>query len=343
MARTALVALLLVAALAGPAPAHGTVPPKLPVEAVGRLPFLDQPVLSPDGNRIAAQINANGASLLGIIDLRTPKSPPALIPTGDNVILWTRWAGNDRLLIGFLREIDTVYAYGRISQLILYDVAKKDMRVLSLPGQAGRGDDVIHVADDGSFILLSVARNLASFPEVFRVELDNAKFTNVVPQKQFISEWIADADGIVKAGSGVEYRKIKYLYRASAAEEFSTVARVDIDVRDVEIPQVLFRRRGEGAWILTNGTTGRIAVYELDPRTFTPGKEVFAHPTADVTEARLNPEGTAIEAIYYADDRPRVVWLDERMKAVQSELDEALAGRPSFIVASSQDRSRFIV
>ncbi|MBN8279335.1 MAG: S9 family peptidase [Gammaproteobacteria bacterium] len=347
MRQLAVAAVLLVAALtaglAGSPPAMaGGAPPKLPVEAFGKLPFMEHPVLSPDGNRVAAELNANGTSVLGILDLRA-KAPPTLIPTGDNVILWTRWAGNSRLLIGFNREVKTVYGWGHISQVMLYDLAKRDMKVLALKGQAPNGDDVIHVADDGSFILMSVARNLDSFPEVFRVDLDTAKWTNVVPQREFIGLWLADADGVVRASAGVQYRQLKWLYRSSATEEFATVGRVDLDVEEFEVPQILLRRRGEGAYALATSPEGRQALYEFDLKSFKPGKLVFAHPTADVTDARLNPEGTAVEAAFYADDRDRVEWLDGRMKAVQAEIDEALPGRQNRLAGASRDRTRFVV
>lgn len=344
MRRLTLATALLVTALAwGPPALAAAIPPKLPVEAFGKLPFVDDPVLSPDGRRIAARLNADGTSLLGVIDLSQPRNPPTLIPTGENEILWSRWAGNNRLLIGFLREVDTVYAYGHISQLMLYDLAKKDMRVLSLPGQGGEGDDVIHVADDGTFILVSVARNLESYPDVFRVDLDTGKWTKVVAQIPFISEWVADADGQVVAGSGVEYRKVKWLYRARPDEEFQTVARIDLDEERGEFTDVTVRRRGQGAYVLADGPTGRKALYELDLKTFTVGKLVFGHPTADVTGAMLNPEGSAIAAATYTDDRPRVEWLDDRMKPVQAEIDVALPNRVNIIHGSSTDRTKFLV
>ena len=317
-------------------------PEKLPVELFGRLPFVDGPVLSPSGDRVAAMINSKGVSLLGVLDLRGNGQPPTLIPTGKFDILWCQWAGNDRLLIGFMGDVRSGSVRGRISRLMLYDLPKKELRYIAMKAEDLVGDNVIHVAEDGSFILVSLASDLLGYPEVFRVDLDSGEWVSVVRPKRFIDNWIADSTGMVNLGSGVEYRNIKWVYRERPDEEFKTIGRVNMDADEVEFDKILFRRGG-GGFVLSNARTGRMALYELDLKNFELGKPVFEHPIADVESYQLNEDGSEVEAVFYTDDRQRVVWFDARMKDVQKEIDDALPNRVNMVIGNSRDRTKFIV
>ncbi|MDP2326316.1 MAG: S9 family peptidase [Gammaproteobacteria bacterium] len=319
------------------------IPEKLPAEVFGRLPFVDEPALSPLGDRVAARINSQGVSLLGVLDLRAKAGPPTLIPTGKFEILWTRWAGNDRLLIGFLGDVRSASVKGTISRLMLYDLPKNELRYLAMKAQDVVGDNVIHVAEDGSFILVSVARDPWSYPNVFRVDLASGEWVSVVPQKRFITTWVADSTGVVKLGSGVEYRKIKWVYRESPDDEFKTIGKLDMDVAEAEFNDIRIPRSGQGGFVLSNARTGRLALYEFDLKKFELGKLVFGHPTADLDSIQFSDDGSAVEGAFYTDDRHRVVWFDGHMKEVQKEIDDALKGRVNLVTGSSKDRSKFIV
>ncbi len=339
--------LLIGACVAGSARAdegeRPAIPEKLPADIFGKLPFVDEPVLSPSGDRVAARINNKGVSLLGVLDLRGNGKPPTLIPTGKYEILWTRWAGNDRLLIGFVGDVHSARIKGRISRLMLYDLPRKELRYLAMKAQDLVGDNVIHIAEDGSFILVSVARDPWSYPLVFRVDLSSDEWVSVVPQKQFITTWIADPTGVVKIGSGLEYRKIKWVYRESPDDEFRTVARQDMEVGEAEYEDIRIPGRGQGGFVLSNARTGRLALYDFDLKNFELGTLLFEHPTADLESIHLSEDGSKVEGVSYTDDRERIVWFDEHMKKVQKEIDDALNGRVNMVTSSSKDRRKFIV
>src|SRR3712207_7607504 len=70
---------------------------RIPVEAFGELPFLTDPVLSPDGNRVAAKVTVEGKPQIGIWPSQgAARERPRLISPGDNEIRWLRWAGDHR-------------------------------------------------------------------------------------------------------------------------------------------------------------------------------------------------------------------------------------------------------
>ena len=89
-------------AAAGAAPAAAPAAParSLPVEALAALPNLSSPVLSPDGWRIAAQVTVEGQSRIAVWDLRHREAPPRMLAHDNYSLLWLRWAGPNRILIG---------------------------------------------------------------------------------------------------------------------------------------------------------------------------------------------------------------------------------------------------
>ena len=320
-----------------------SIPEKLPVADFAQLPFVDGPVLSPAGNRVAAKINSAGVTLLGVLDLLGKGKPPILFPTGKYEILWWRWAGNDRLLIGFLGDVNSGFVKGRVSRLMLYDLPKNEVRYLAMKAEGLIGDDVIHIAEDGSFILVSVAKDLVSYPNVFRVDLATDEWVSVVLPRRPVTDWVADSAGVVKLGSGVEYRKIKWVYRESPDEPFKTVGRLELDVAEGGVDDIEFPRGGQGGFVLSNGRTGRLGLYEFNLKRFELGKLVFEHPEVDIDSVKFSADGRQVEGVLFTDDRQRVTWLDDLMKEVQKEIDDALKGRVNMVTSHSADRTKFLV
>src|SRR5215210_2751453 len=94
-ARGILLHAAMVGALSGATPARalaGESPPPIAIEAIAQIPFISAPVLSPDGKRILAKINAAGTERLAIYDLSAgPQAPPKFVPMGDLSVRWFSW------------------------------------------------------------------------------------------------------------------------------------------------------------------------------------------------------------------------------------------------------------
>src|SRR5688572_13266796 len=124
---TAGVKALIVAALAAlavPAASGSTqsVEPPIPVEAFGDLPFIGEPMLSPNGTKVAARVFDGGKERVGIWDSDSGVTPRRLISAGDYDLKWFRWAGDDRLLIG-VQSIVVVYGLPvPVSRVMAYDL-----------------------------------------------------------------------------------------------------------------------------------------------------------------------------------------------------------------------------
>src|SRR5207237_661737 len=141
-----------------PSPPAAVQPPAtaalLPVEALAELPGLSAPVLSPDGQRIAARITAGGLSRIAVWDLRDVDTAPHFLSQAGYELLWLRWAGPSRLLLG----VGTRAGYEGYSIPVTRIVAVETVGWTARALDTGRGiigDDVIFVDPSGAYALVS--------------------------------------------------------------------------------------------------------------------------------------------------------------------------------------------
>lgn len=153
-------------------PAVAAKPPApLPLEALAELPFISDPILSPDGSKILTRLNVNGRERIAIYDLtRETQGPMEIVPHVGSV-RWYGWAGSDRVLIGqTLIAIVLGIMPVPITRLGSYQISTKK----TLPIGEGRGligDDVIFTDPDGRYVLLSAQKDIDDSPSVARVDL----------------------------------------------------------------------------------------------------------------------------------------------------------------------------
>lgn len=318
-------------------------PERIPVQDFARLPFLADPALSPDGLQVAARLDVRGSTVLGILRPLDPQAKMVRIPLFDNELLWYRWAGNDRLLISAAVRTRVFGIDTFMTRLALYDQARGEIRYVGLDQEGLVGDDVIYLAEDGGSLLLSISRDTLSYPDVYRVDLASGAVEKVVARRPPITHWFVDDAGVVRLGIGEADRRIRVIYRESAAADFRTIVRSLLRAQHGDVDSARFATRDGDGLILSNEKTGRFALYRFDWKTFEFGEPVFEHPEVDLDGFRLTRDGGAVEAVFYTDDRRRVVWLDPGMKELQAEVDEALSGRMNWVTSASQDRTRFIV
>jgi len=71
-----------------------------PVEAFGRLPFGEEPMLAPDGNHFAMIQSLHGRPAVVIYDVNAaPGAMPKIISDQEAIIVGIHWAKSDRLLM----------------------------------------------------------------------------------------------------------------------------------------------------------------------------------------------------------------------------------------------------
>lgn len=146
-----------------------------PIEHFAELPFLERPLLSPDGNSIAATVNADGQQTLVIYSLDPNNKSFHKISAGDGDINWWRWVNDDWLVagIGQVQYANDTKIY--VSRLIRISSNGKIVKVVGSP-KGQDGDNLLWAARDGSpKILYSYQDSIYSeknfFPRVSKFDV----------------------------------------------------------------------------------------------------------------------------------------------------------------------------
>jgi dipeptidyl aminopeptidase/acylaminoacyl peptidase len=317
---------------------------RLPVEAFGKRPFLEDPELSPTGEMMAAKVDADGKEVVAIFNLVDREKGTKMVSVGDHEIRWFDWAGPDRVLISLLMDATINGFDTKTTRLLSYQVSSGKATYIGFNSQGFFGDQVIYTAPDGTYVLLSLSRAAFSYPSVYRADLSTGEMKIAVEAREPILFWFADASGVVRAGVGYEGGHMRIFSRESESEYFfKHAASVRVENVDGEIDTFRIPSSTGKGLVVTNALTGRFALYDFDWKTKEIGKPVFEHPTVDIDEFSMTKDETAVEAVYYTDDRRRVAWLQPEMKTVQEEIDAAMVGRMNYVTSASRDRKRFIV
>jgi dipeptidyl aminopeptidase/acylaminoacyl peptidase len=342
-------ALLLAAAPAPAAPAGS--PPAAAATQGGLIPSADfaarplvsGPTLSPDGGWVLAMLATPGAPSLGLIAVGRKEIRTFAVPKGYEIVSY-RWAGDGRVLVSVGRN--TPWVGGEdvyMTRLIAYDVATRKSTFIGRAEEGPKGDDVLWVASDGGALLLAIQRTVYDYPSVFRVDLTTGAMKEVVHQRYDVWDWYADGSGVVRAGVGYDKDKWSLVYRRGEAAPFRKAGKARYDDRKASLGLLRFALDSDQGYILSNEKTGRDALYRFNYQTLELGDLVYQSATNDVSDYALSDDGAAVRAAYYTDERDRVEWFDPAMKALQTDLDKAVAGREAWIVSRSRDGKHMLV
>lgn len=337
--------------MAAPAAAQTATPPavtpalaKPSAEDLGALPVLTRPMLSPNGQRIAAEGLSNGKTAILLIDISTParKISPMWVPK-DHEVEWMRWAGNDRLLVSISTAGKFMDEEVRITRLIMVDLVAGKMKMLGPKEQGVDGDDVIFVDRDGKSLLLSTQPTIYDYPAVYRIDLLTLKTERVVASQEFVWTWYADGAGTVRAGMGVDGAKWWLIYRQKAGESFKRTVRINAN-RGEESPINEFFPVPDSdlGYAVADGKNGRLALFRYDFKTNALGEMVYEHASVDIDTFDTDRAG-ALTGIFYTDEFEEVVWLDPILKRQQERINKAIPGNISRIVSASEDRGRMLI
>lgn len=302
--------------------------------------------ISPDGSKIAFSTRRDKKTIIAVFDIAAKKAIAGVDLGEDMDLLFFRWAGNQRLVYSMLAsdENPDVGEYS-FSRLYLYDLGKKETFPLRRKKQSLDGDDILHIDDDGRFLLLSLQESLFARPDVWRFNLADpvAEPEKVQEARRDIDDWYADNDGVVRVGIGRAINdRVILRYRGGPDEELREIARVHVDDEDSWIYWGLRGlRAGSDMGFATMVPEGGeyVVLREFNFATGKGGPVVHKFEKADIRSISFN-EARDLIALQYLDDTYHTVWFDEKMKSYQQELDKALPdGTVDFIDWTEEGRA----
>ncbi len=321
-------------------------PPKIPVKAFAALDLIRSARLSPDGKLLAFSTPVNGTEKLMVSDPITRKALFAFNLDAKHELNWFRWAGNGKVIFSIASTDMFEGEEVRFTRLFAADVAKGTTTYIG-PSAAGiLGDDVLYVDPQGQFALIAIQRSIYDYPSVWRFPLDEtAKKAGKEIQKPIDGawDWYADDKGNVRMAVIYQTGSVRILYRTKPEDPLKTTVTLTKKNWEEKVWDVarIFEGSDKG-YAIERNPLGRAVVVEADYATRTTGATAYALPDADITDYDLD-DNNKLRAVYFSNDTDRVVWLDPKMKSLQTNLNKALPGSAVWIGSRSKDNSRMIV
>jgi dipeptidyl aminopeptidase/acylaminoacyl peptidase len=329
-------------------------PRRWPIEAFARLPFMERPMMSPDGARFAARGAINGEQRL-IIARYFAEGPEKdrlrMIGLGENDLNWWRWVNDDWLLVGVGGEQVVEGTPWYLTRTIAIKADGTKMNVLAKGSAAQNADDIIWVARDGTpRVLLSYQTSIYTnepgfWPKVDEIDISTGRRRTVVQPTEHVMAWYADGAGAIRMGVGYDdaRRSSKLLYRPGGSGGFRVVSRASRrkDERLI-VPQLFLADPGKA--IASDVQDGNEGLYELDLATLDIGKKIFDAPGYDLDGIVEDQSGSALAGVRYTADRGQVHWFDPTLAELQGALDKSVgADRRATIMSTSRDQQKLIV
>ncbi len=324
------------------ASAEAPPPPIAAAHFASRPAFWDAK-LSPDGTLFSFKRHTGGEEYLVITEVATGKLLRALASDPADELEWYRWVTDDKLLLAVSTPGQFFGDEVRYTRLILVELASGEMSRLFSRSGVVEGDNVIHVAEDGSYILVAIQKTVYDYPSVMRHELrPGGKVTLVQPAREGVWNWVTDDEGVVRMGTGWLDRRLKIYYRAGAGQELQLVARIkedDPSERYFDALQII--NGSDEGYVLSEGESGRVGLRRFNFAKRETIETVFEHPEWDIDSVTLR-EGKPFAAFYTAD-RDEVHWFDPALTKQYGALRKALGNGEVWVVSRAKDGSRMLV
>lgn len=332
-----------VAAQEAPADTAEAPPPLIATSHfAGRAAFWDAQ-LSPDGAMLSFLRKRAGESQFIILNATSKALVRAFGTDPEDQVEWYRWVTSDKLLISVSTAGKFFGDEVRYTRLILLRLSDNSMTPLFRKTQVVEGDNVIHVAEDGSYILVSIQKSVYDYPSVMRHELEpDGKVRTVQDQRVGVWNWTADDQGVVRMGSGWKDGKLRIYYRPDTGGDLELVARLkEDDTIDRFWDALQIINGSDEGFVLSEGENGRVGLRRFNFATRETIETVYEHPEWDIDRVTLR-DGKPYAA-YFTADRDEVHYFDPDVAMQQASMRRALGDVEVWVPSRARDGSRMLV
>lgn len=316
-----------------------------PLEAYGRLPYIETAAISPDGSRLGLILTEGEVRKIAIEDLRTGKRQ--LLNAGDTKVRDIQWAGPDHLLITmstaeepeYVDAADSEWAYtfdynvtdGRLRQL-LRD-ARGGMSIIAESPEIRVIDGKTRVFVEG--IYFAGGRGVLS---LYEIDLSNIRSDLIVEGLPSTVDWVVGPDGEPLAQSGYEVDRQQWTLRLKAKTGWRSAKQVSAGT---EAPQVLGLGRSPRSLLVGEMKDGEYQVQE-----FAVDDGSWTSPFTDVAEStpiRDPQNGLLVGFSDIIGEERRMTFLDEQLKRSWAAIQKIYPGQRLSLVSWTYDKTKFVV
>ena len=356
-----LAAFLWLGAFAAPAaaqqqPAQAPREP-FPLAVFARLPEMQQVRISTDGKALAFRIRTGGTQALAVLALDEPGARPQIIARdaefdqneGYRTQSWS-WIDPDNLIIQVGQRTDLEGERVLATRVIAYNRRTRVTTRLGWEGTFVRSNLLWMSHDGPPRILLSRLPQgrgggfeRLNNPEVIEVDVATGRTRLVQQQRRGVEAWYADGAGNVRMGvnQDADSGRLTVYYRPGGDGNFRSIIRERTE-RYQEPPVPIAFLPNDRALAMSRHE-GYRALYEVDLNTMAFTRKVFGLPNYDIDDVDLNVEQTAVDGVDVTENRSRTVWMDARLREIQTVLDETFGAGNASIASADRPRTNVVV
>lgn len=325
---------------------------RIPLATFAKIPFIEDPSLSPNGERLAGLFGVEGAQVVGVKSLfGSDKFLGFQLPDGTQA-RWLRWVNDENVIVGLdcLLKVENEYWY--VSRLLAINTQTRKLTRPLWDLQGQNGSDVLWTASDGSPDILLAAQNSIYlgpdfWPTVYRVNVETGRKVRVVDGRTGVNDWSADDRGNVRTGVSFNdsSRMFRLLYRAGGDGAFKQIDTANTRKRQVLRRPFLFIPGTTRALVMHDDDKGRSGIYETDLITQADARTVFEMPAgrSEVDYPLLSDDRATLLGVATTRPDRAIHWIDPALVALQAQFDKAVPGSRARIVSFSKDRNRMLV
>ncbi|MCJ9430812.1 S9 family peptidase [Kordiimonas marina] len=347
-------AVLLPASTAQAKP-HGTAP-LLPVKAYASLPAFHGVKLSPDGKQIGFITNLKGRAAL-VMENLDGSQPAALSSAQDANIVNFYWATDKRLLVVYGFSETRGRSHIKLDQTRLMAVdrdgqnqawivkGKKISRLgINMAPQTPPTPQFQHkiidlLPDDPEHILLSIDADLNGTDEVWKLNIFNGHYREVIQGMRGIQNWYADQNHTVRFGEGYE---LDNQYAILRDKEGHTAPLTKADwYKDADI--IGFSKDPNIIYVTKLNQYGTLGVYKLALDSGKIIDTVYENPKVDVSYVKNNPETGWPAGVVFVTDRWHTAYFDQGLAHIQKVIDKSLPKTTNSIVGKAKGKEIYVI
>ena len=308
-----------------------------------RAPVLQQMEISPSGTYLVSVVNREGSTRVAL--RRRDDAREVLLPKRVDEARSVAWIDDTHLAIGF-GEAPRYFVVATVSvnadELVVEEhrIAASGYFVDQMPS---RGEEVLWAVMSDGYSSLYRLRISELLRDEGRPVLDDvSRRVAVLPGVVLI--WIVDKNSTARAALKLSpnFQTKELWYRASAQADWRQLFRTQ-DPEEIVLPYGIAEN---GRDLIVTSKAGRDTrgLFEFSVETGKLGRELFAHPDADIVGVSYDSAaGEVVGAVYERDGLPQVHHLDSFFDRYQRSLARALPDVVPTIVSFSRDRRYFVV
>lgn len=333
---------------------------RAPTSWFRRISSISGPRLSPDGTKLAVEMQNQGQASIGWIDLTIPNARPTFFASmgeyrdiGDRTVAGFRWVGNDNIVLTYAsrehisgQNISTPMI--DFTRLVAYNITTRRMTQLAWEDAGPGASDILYVNHDTGHFLLERSgfeTNDFSPAEVVDVDVTTGRFTYVQRANPIISGWFADANGVVRMGFGgrADNGKTRIMYRSNASEPFRTISNeADPSFTDAGLTPLWISPTSDNALVRDN-KDGFAKIYRVNLSTLAYSAPVFQVAGYDVDGIDYSYGGRLPIGYVVTEQRARTEWTNPTYRAMQAALDETFGAGNTSIGSSNEAETLFVI